>query len=96
MALVSNVEPANAASASAIDGIEGFKKGPVGISSVSSLGVDAFALPLRATARAHSAATCDQSGCKIPWGASGLDILYVFLSPGSQCASSFLPLPEAW
>ncbi len=99
MALASNAEPANAASASAIDGIEGFKEGPVGISSVSSLAVAELALLiplLRATARAHWAATPDQAGWTIPKGASGLDLLYAFLSSrSSQCDSSVPPLHEA-
>lgn len=87
MALNSNVEPASAASASAIDGIKGFREGLVGTSSVSNRALDAFALlmpSLRARASAHSAATLDQSGSTIPFGASGLDLLYVMASAGSS------------
>ena len=100
MALNSNVEPASAASASAIDGIKGSKEGLVGTSSVSKRALDALALSmpsLRARASAHSAATLDQSGCTIPFGASGLDLLYAITSAGSsQWDSSLPPLQEAW
>lgn len=87
MALESNVEPASAASASALDGIEGSKEGLVGISSVSNRALDAFALSipsLRARASAHSKATLDQSGFTIPFGAFGLDLLYAMASVGSS------------